>query len=69
MNIYVESRIDALLTKDPNKLSVYTHGYDSHCFNAYGYFKEQMPDINEALNKAETATKFWINDKGEYCCE
>jgi len=41
----LEARIDALLTKDPNKLKVYTEGYDSHCLAAYGYFSKYMPDI------------------------
>lgn len=41
----VEARIDALVTRDPNKLKVYLEGYDSHCLNAYAYFKDQMPDI------------------------
>ena len=45
----LESRINALLTKDPNKMKVFTDGYDSHCINAYGYFKEQMPDIEDTL--------------------
>ncbi len=41
----LESRIDALKTKDPNKLVVYTQGYDSHSWNAYGYWGDQMPDV------------------------
>jgi DNA polymerase-1 len=55
----LEMRVNALLTQDPNKLSVYTHGYDSHCMNSYAYFKEQMPDITEALTKAELPGKFF----------
>ena len=45
----LESRINALLTKDVNKMKVFTDGYDSHCINAFGYFKEQMPDIVDTL--------------------
>ena len=45
----LESRINALLTKDVNKMKVFTDGYDSHCINAFGYFKEQMPDITDTL--------------------
>jgi len=41
--------ISALTTKDPNKLRVYTDGMCSHCFNAYGYYKKLMPDINESV--------------------
>lgn len=41
----LEDRISALTTKDPNKLKVYTDGYDGHCLRAYYYFGEYMPDI------------------------
>lgn len=42
----LEDRISALTTRDPNKLKVYTDGYDGHCLRAYGYFGEHMPDID-----------------------
>ena len=42
----LEDRISALTTKDPNKLKVYTDGYDGHCLRAYAYFGENMPDID-----------------------
>ena len=42
----LEDRISALTTKDPQKLKVYTDGYDGHCLRAYAYFGEQMPDID-----------------------
>jgi DNA polymerase-1 len=42
----LESRINTLLTKDPNKLKVFTEGFDSHCLNAAAYFKKHMPDID-----------------------
>lgn len=42
----LEDRISALTTKDPNKLKVYTDGYDGHCLRAYAYFGDQMPDID-----------------------
>lgn len=44
----LEDRISALTTKDPNKLSVYTDGYDGHCLRAFHYFRDQMPDIELA---------------------
>lgn len=44
----LEDRINALLTKDPNKLRVYTDGFDGHSLRAYAYFKNQMPNIEEA---------------------
>ena len=45
----LEDRIDALLTKDPNKLKVYTDGYDGHSLRAYYYFKNKLPDIEETV--------------------
>ena len=47
----LEDRISALLTKDPNKLKVYTDGYDGHCLRAYSYFPSQMADITAELSK------------------
>lgn len=53
----LEDRISALTTKDPNKLKVYTDGYDGHCLRAYAYFNDQMPDIDpssvESINSIE----------------
>jgi len=65
----LEERIGAILSKDPNRIKVYTDGYDGHSMRAQKYFEEQMPDIAAQLKAAETATKFWIDDKGEYQCE
>lgn len=42
----LEDRISALQTKDPEKLKVYTDGYDGHSLRAYGYFGHEMPDID-----------------------
>ena len=57
----LEDRISALTTKDPNKLKVYTDGYDGHCLRAYAYFGEEMPDINpdsvESINSIEKLYK------------
>lgn len=44
----LEDRISALTTRDPNKLSVYTEGYDGHCLRSYYYYGDQMPDIKMA---------------------
>lgn len=45
----LEDRISALQTKDPNKLSVYTDGYDGHCLRAYSYFRDRMADITAEI--------------------
>lgn len=42
----LEARINAIVSGDPNRIKIYTEGYDSHSLNAYSYFSEQMPDIN-----------------------
>lgn len=43
----LEDRINTLLTKDPNKESVYLHGFDGHSLRAYNYWKDQI-DIPQA---------------------
>lgn len=47
----LEDRISALQTKDPNKLKIYTDGYDGHCLRAFAYFGSQMSDIGLALDQ------------------
>jgi DNA polymerase-1 len=42
----LEDKISALTTRDPNKLKVYTDGYDGHCLRAYAYWPQLMPDID-----------------------
>lgn len=46
----LEDRINALLTKDPNKLKVFTDGYDSHCLRAFYFFPDRLPGITEDVN-------------------
>ena len=48
----LEDRISALTTKDPNKIRVYTDGFDGHCLRAYSYYGESMPDIKMAPESA-----------------
>lgn len=45
----LEDKISALTTKDPNKLKVYTDGYDGHSLRAFAYFGEEMPDIMDTV--------------------
>lgn len=62
----LEDRISALTTKDPNKLKVYTDGYDGHCLRAYSYFGEYMPDIDpnsvESINSIAKKYKAFRQD-------
>lgn len=57
----LEDRISALTTRDPNKLKVYTDGYDGHSLRAYSYFDDQMPDIDpdsvESINSIQELYK------------
>lgn len=41
----LEDMISALTTKDPNKLKVYTDGFDGHCLRAVMYFRDENPDL------------------------
>lgn len=65
----LEDRISALTTRDSNKLSVYTSGYDGHSLRAYTYFKEKMPDIK--LAKPDEKCYKVTTDNGEiiYCTQ
>ena len=46
----LEDRINALLTKDPNKLKIYLEGYDSHSLRTKSYWPSQIPDIIETVD-------------------
>lgn len=61
----LEDRINALLTKDPNKLKVYVEGYDSHSLRAFAYFGDQMPDIQMAED-GERCFKVFSQGKEHY---
>lgn len=41
----LEDMISALTTKDPNKLKVYTDGFDGHALRAVSYFAGDHPDF------------------------
>lgn len=54
----LEDKINALVTKDPNKLKVYTENYDSHSFRAYNYWKDKMPDIDGTSVESINSIKY-----------
>lgn len=62
----LEDRISALTTKDPNKLKVYTDGYDGHSLRAFFYFGEYMTGIDgnsvESINSIAKAYKTFRQD-------
>ena len=55
----LEDHISALVTKDPNKLKVYTDEYDGHCLRAYSYWKNLMPDITAQLDEIHKEGKVY----------
>ena len=61
----LEDRIDALLTKDPNKIKVYTDGYDGHSLRAFNYFPDAYAGIEEtpeAINGTKKTHAKWRQD-------
>lgn len=61
----LEDKISAVTTKDPQKIKVYTDGYDGHCLRALAYFQDHMPDIELAPDAAKTY-EATIGDKKIY---
>lgn len=53
----LEDRINTLLTKDENKLRVYTDGYDGHCLRAYYYWKPN--GINNTVESINSIKKLY----------
>lgn len=61
----LEDRISALTTKDPNKLRVYTDGFDGHSLRAKFYFGEQMPDIDDSVEGINSIQKKYKSLRSE----
>jgi DNA polymerase-1 len=61
----LEDRISALTTKDPNKLKVYTDGYDGHSLRAYSYWPHKMPDIVNTVESINSIQKLYKDLRGE----
>ena len=53
----LEDRINALLTKDTNKLKVYEDNYDGHSLRAYYYWKEKF----DSIRQVEDERTFTVN--------
>lgn len=53
----LEDYVSALTTKDPNKLKVYTDGYDGHCLRAFSYFPERLPGIVNTVESINSIKK------------
>lgn len=61
----LEDKISAVTTRDPQKIKVYTDGYDGHCLRAFAYFGEHMHDIQNCPPTA-TAYKMVVGDDAFY---
>lgn len=61
----LEDKISAVTTRDPEKIKVYTDGYDGHCLRALAYFGDQMPDI-ELCPDGATAYMVEVNGNKVY---
>lgn len=44
-------------------------GFDGHSLRSSAYFKDEMADITKLLEKAEHASKFWVDAEGNFHCE
>ena len=53
----LEDMISALTTKDPNKLKVYTDGFDGHALRAVSYFPEELAHIDPTDPKSVNTLK------------
>lgn len=45
----LEDKISALTTKDPNKIKVYTDGYDGHCLRTFFYWPDKCTGIIDTV--------------------
>jgi DNA polymerase-1 len=61
----LEDKISAVTTRDPEKIKVYTDGYDGHCLRAFAYFGEHMSDIEDCPDTA-TPYKVKVGDDTYY---
>lgn len=61
----LEDKISALTTKDPNKIKVYTDGYDGHSLRAYAYFGDRMTGIEDTVVSINSIQKVYPEERQE----
>jgi DNA polymerase-1 len=61
----LEDKISAVTTNDPEKIKVYSDGYDGHCLRALAYFGEHMENV-ELLPEGATPYKLIMDGKEIY---
>jgi len=55
----LESTVGAKLTQDPNRMKIFTEGWDSHCFNTFYYKMVDMPDIVPTVQSVNSIKKLY----------
>lgn len=55
----LEDKTGALLTKDPQRLKIYTDGLCGHNLRTVSYWPDKMPNIVKGLEKAKLPGKFY----------
>ncbi len=61
----LEDKISGLTSKDPNRLKVYTDGYDGHSLRAFSYFPERMPDIMDTVESINKIPDLYPDERQE----
>lgn len=61
----LEDKISAVTTNDPEKIKVYSDGFDGHCLRALAYFGEHMEDVKLLPDNAK-AFKAIMDGKDVY---
>ena len=59
----LESVINALITKDPNKLRPLIEGIDNHAFNAYSYYPHKFPGIVNTAESLNTIPDLFLKER------
>ena len=59
----LEDRINTLLTKDPNKLKVYTDGFDGHSYRAVSYWPDKFTHVD--ISNPDSVNSITDTDEGD----
>ncbi|UEP18685.1 DNA polymerase [Pseudomonas phage vB_PaeP_YL2] len=55
----LEDRINALLTQDPNKIKVYTDGYDGHSMRTFAFWPDKCDGIVDTVDSINSIQKVY----------